>query len=480
MSNDLLYNCANAYKKLMNYEFEVELSVNKDIRKFTLKFDSSQFKHLSGLEKLEDIDEFNDKNSAALLHSIIKKKVTIQDVFRSRFADIKINENSPNNVEYYVVDRIRELANLYDNLHNMTNDNLHIHIWDKDCIAQKRPNHSKIAADYMFEFQNSATKKADTETTCAFFLEIKEKSKNKAIGMSIIPTDISYADDGSISVGRCQILSVNEIDKERNTSVNLISAPEELREKAYSDSLSKAQSITIKQDIKALKSKRKDFSMKKDTKSQTAYQRRMDIFKNKNIYSVDMLNEVLKSLTSQLESQNNKDVGHLIKQEIKTIQNEIIRRETEKNAELPSSITIAKSVRNDNGTISMTKPIVTIETPQSVIKAKSQIEKGTHLADSSIRNIFTDIKESFTKDISKLNKKTPERKPSKDSSAKLKSRAVQSVKSKTPVQVPVQAQEQEKEKVPMFSISELKSDKYAPTSSKDKDIRISKKNDLDL
>lgn len=52
--------------------------------------------------------------------------------------------------------------------------------------------------------------------------------------------------------------------------------------------------------------------MKKDTKSHTAYQRRLDIFKNKNIYSVDMLNEVLKSLTSQLESQNNKDVGHLI------------------------------------------------------------------------------------------------------------------------------------------------------------------------
>lgn len=41
--------------------------------------------------------------------------------------------------------------------------------------------------------------------------------------------------------------------------------------------------------------------------------------------------------------------------------------------------------------------------------------------------------------------------------------------------MPVQTQEQEKEKVPMFSISELKLDKYAPTSSKDKDIGRTKK-----
>lgn len=472
MSNDLLYNCANAYKKLMNYEFEVELSINKDIRKFTLKFDSSQFKHLSGLEKLEDIDEFNDKNSAALLHSIIKKKVTIQDVFRSSFADIKINENSPNNVEYYVIDRIRELANLYDNLHNMTNDNLHIHIWDKDCIAQKRPNHSKIAADYMFEFQNSATQKADTETACAFFLEIKEKSKNKAIGMSIIPTDISYADDGSISVERCQILSVNELDKERNTFVNLISAPEELREKAYSDSLSKAQSITIKQDIKALKSKRKDFCIKNDTKSQTAYQRRLDIFKSKNIYSVDMLNEVLKSLTSQLENQNNKDVGHLIEQEIKTIRNEIIRREIEKNAKVPSGIQITKFVQHNDGTISVTEPITTIKIPQFVDKAELAIKRAAHFVAVSATEIVSNIKNTF----SKPNKKTPPKKPVKNQSVKPKPKAVQSVKP----EMPVQAQKQEKEKVPMFSISELQSDKYAPTSSKDKDISRTKKNDLDL
>lgn len=181
MSEDLLYDCAEAYSILMNYEFEVELSVNKSIRTFLLSFQSNQFKHLAGLEKLKDVHEFRENDSTDLLKKILNRELTIHNVNESSFADIKINENSPNNVEYYVVDRIRELANLYDNLHNMTNDNLHIHIWDKDCIAQKRPNHSKIAADYMFEFQNSATQKADTETTCAFFLKSKKKLKIKQL-----------------------------------------------------------------------------------------------------------------------------------------------------------------------------------------------------------------------------------------------------------------------------------------------------------
>lgn len=474
MSGDLLYDCAESYKKLMNYEYEFQIAVNKTVRNFTLIFEDSQFKHLSGLGKLADIDEFKENDSATLLYKIINRELDIQDVLRSDFVNTRINENSPNNIEYYVTDRLNELKHFYDNLHNMTSENLYVHLWKRECSSNLRPNHSKIAADYMFEFQNSATQKADTETTCAFFLEIKEKTKNKAIGMSIIPTDISYADDGSISVERCQILLVNEIDKERNISVNLISAPEELREKAYSDSLSKAQSITIKQDIKALKSKRKDFSIKKDTKSQTAYQRRLDIFKNKNIYSVDMLNEVLKSLTSQLESQNNKDVRYLIEQETKAIRNEIIRREIEKNVELPSGIQITKFVQHNDGTISVTEPITTIKIPPFVNKAESAIKRAAHFVGISAADIFSDIKDVFKNGVSKLNKKPPESKPTQGQTAKPEPKTVQSVKPELPVQ------EHGQEKEPLFSIAELKLDKYAPTSSKDKDIGRTKKNDLDL
>lgn len=393
MSDDLLYNCAESYRKLMNYEYEFQIAVNKTVKKFTLIFEDSQFKHLSGLEKLSDNKNFALDSSKVLFNKILNKELTMQDVTNSPLANKRINENLSSTTSYYVVDRIKELMFLHDNLHNLTNENLQIHIWNRNCEPQNRPHHSSISADYLFVFQNTATRKSLTETTCTFFLETEYQ--HTVVGKSIFPTDISYSDDGSISVERCQILSVNEIDKEQNISTNIIYAPEELWKKAYSDSISKSQSITIKQDIKALKSKRKDFSIKRDTKSQIVYQRKIDIFSNTNIYSVDMLNEVLRSLTSQLESPNNKDVWELIEKEIKSIQNEIISRESNKNTDLSSDITIMQSVRNDNGTITMTKPIVTIETPQTVIKAKSQIEKGTHLADSSIRNFFTDIKDLF-------------------------------------------------------------------------------------
>lgn len=74
MSDDLLYDCAVAYKKLMRHEFEIALSIDKSIKEFTVVFESNQFRHLSGLEKLDDIDEFKEKNSAALLNKILKRK----------------------------------------------------------------------------------------------------------------------------------------------------------------------------------------------------------------------------------------------------------------------------------------------------------------------------------------------------------------------------------------------------------------------
>lgn len=159
----------------------------------------------------------------------------------------------------------------------------------------------------MFELQNSATQKSATETACAFFLETKDMNTNKvnnAVGVSIIPTDISYSNDGSISVDRCIILSVTEIDKNNfRNPTKLISAPEELREKAYSESNSKLQGKTINQDMKALRNKREKLSIKKDTKSQAAYQKQIEIFKNANIYKIEMLKQVLTSLTSQAQSQ---------------------------------------------------------------------------------------------------------------------------------------------------------------------------------
>lgn len=478
MSNDLLYDCAKAYEKMMDYEFEVELSVNKSIKKFNIIFEPNQFKHLSGLEKLEDKDEFKENDSTELFNKILRKELTISDVMSSDYANVPINQNSSTQTSYYVIDRLKELTYLYENLHNMTAENLHIHLWKKDCNRDMRPNHSQISADYMFEFQNSATRKSATENACAFFIETKERNAkkiNNAVGVSIIPTDISYADDGSISVERCLILSVTEIDKNNSRNpINLISAPEELREKAYSDSNSKLQFKKVKQDIADLKKKREKFLLKGDTKSQSLYQSQIDTFKKASKYTIETLKQVLTSLTSQAESQKNPDLKRLIEQEIKVIQGEMASREKNQTSELSSGIKISKSVINGEGTLAL-NPTVTIEQPKALVESRARIEKQIHLAKSSIDRFFSDIKSALSKLIAKPDKKTPKKKSVQHPEAKHEPyKAAQTVKRDMPDKEP------QPEKEPLFSIAQIKSDRYAPTSSKGKDIDRSKNNDLDL
>ena len=178
-----------------------------------------------------------------------------------------------------------------------------------------------------------------------------------------------------------------------------------------------------------------------------------------------MLEEAADRLMAQSKDPHNNDVKDLIIKEVDLIKAELANRE--KNAELSSGITIMKSVRNEDGTILTAKPLVTIETPKAVIKAASTIKRAAHFVGISVADIFSNIKDVF-------NKKAPESKSTKSKPIKPETKAIQSVKSEMPVQ------EHGQEKEPLFSIAELKSDKYAPTSSKDKDIDRTKKNDLDL
>lgn len=118
----------------------------------------------------------------------------------------------------------------------------------------------------------------------------------------------------------------------------------------------------------------------------------------------------------------------------------------------------------------MTKSITAIKIPPFVNKAESAIKRATHFIAVSAADILSNIKNSF----SKPNKKAPPKKSVKSQTVSSKPKAVQSVKAEIPTQ------EHGQEKEPLFSIAELKSDKYVPTSIKDKDVGRTKKNDLDL
>lgn len=475
MENDKLYECAATYLQNSEYEYEIKLYNSGTISKASFIFNKSHFMHLSGLEKLNDIVNSSEINSAELLDKILNRGITYQDILESSLWDEVFNDPQKNGVTYTLDDRIDTLTKFRDVLNN---GHIKAYSWDSQCHRTHRPYSSEINADFMLVFE-SDNKKTSDERIYAFF-KFDKNNPEIAHGISQFPTDRTYNNDGRRSVPEIAIISLIEHDNVNNVDRVIFELPAAEQQRLSEKSLKNSEYATIKADLKQLKSKRTKYLETNTAATQKAYEKRLSVFSNKNIYNGEMLKSVIERLTSQAQDPNNKQAKNLILREIEIIQAELVNREKNSNNEIPSSITIAKSVRNDNGTISMTKPLVTIETPQAVIKAKSQIEKGTHLADSSIRNIFTDIKDSFKKVISKLNKKTPERKPSKGSSAKPKSRVVQSVNPKTSVQMPAKEQKLEEEKVPMFSISELKSDKYAPTSSKDNDISRTKKNDLDL
>lgn len=475
MENDKLYDCAAAYIQNSEYEYEIKLYNSGTISKASFILNKSHFMHLSGLEKLSDIINSSEINSAELLDKILNRDITYQNILESSLWGEVFNDPQKNGVTYTLDDRIDTLTKFRDILNN---SRIKAYSWDSQCHRTHRPYSSEIAADFMLVFETE-NKKTSDERIYAFF-KLDKNNSEIAHGMSQFPTDRTYNNDGRRSVPEITIISLIEHDKVNNVDRVIFELPAAEQQRLSEKSLKNSEYATIKADLKQLKSKRTKYLEANTTAAQKAYEKRLSVFSNKNIYNVEMLKSVVERLTSQAQDPNNKQAKNFILREIEIIQAELANRERTPNNEIPSGITIAKSVRHDNGTVSMTKPIVTIETPQAVIKAKSQIEKGTHLADSSIRNIFTDIKDSFKKAISKLNKKTPERKPSKGKSVKPKSRVVQSFKPKTSVQMPVKEQKYEEEKVPMFSVSELQSDKYAPTSNQDKDICKNKKNDLDL
>lgn len=323
MQEDLLYDCAVAYKELMNYEYIIEVTVKKKIKKFNIVFEPNQFKHLSGLEKLKDISDFRNISSKVLLKKILDHNITTESIMNSSFINIRINDNTPSRIDYNIIDRLTELKTLYNKIHNIDNNNFCIYVWDKFCAPQYRPHHSKICADYFLEFKNSSTNKSETEAVCTFFIENRERTKTT--GVSIFPTDISYSNDGSISVERCTILSVREKNISLDQITDLFTVSPELFEKAYTDSLNKEQYITIKNDIKDLKKKRMEFFEKKSEKTETAYNKKLDVFKNRNIYSAEMLDSLRQSLKAQSENPNNASIKQLIEQELYYIENEIMQ-----------------------------------------------------------------------------------------------------------------------------------------------------------
>ncbi|MCM1529778.1 MAG: PBECR4 domain-containing protein [Alistipes sp.] len=467
-NNDKLYQCANSYAELGNYEYKICLHNNGTIINTTIGFDNSGFMHLAGLEKLTDLPPFSDISSSRLYDNIMDNTVTYQTACSSSSWNVPLNDPQKNSVTYTLDDRIDTFANFREVLNS---GNVKAYSWNLDCHRSQRPYNSEIAADFMLVFEPE-NKKTPDERIYAFF-RLDKNNPKVAHGISQFPTDRTYNNDGRRSVPEITIVSFVEHDKVNNVDRCIIEIPAEERRRLNEKILNNSEYATIKADLKQLRSKRTKYAETRSEAAQKAYERKLSVFSNRTIYNSDMLKNAAERLAAQAQDPHNSDVKDLILNEIKAVNAEIEKREKVPNAKLSSKITLTKETQNEDGTMSL-KPIISIETPQALTKAKSKIERGTHTAESKVYNFFSDIKDILKKAASMLDKKKRAAEQVKKPSVKHERKAAQP----TIPSAPEKKDEQEKE--PLFSVAEISSDKYAPTRSKDKNVGLDKKNDLEL
>lgn len=316
MENNLLYLSAKSYKKICNYQYIITLEKNKRIKKVTCNFDLSEFKHLSGIEKLNDIQvKFKNLSSKTLIQKIINYEIDYNDLQKSIYFNKKLNSSSENK-SYTLNDRLKVLSIIYDLFHN---GNYKIFDWLRNVSKEKRPFNSKISADYMFKFYSSDNK------TISFFVESKN-DKSIISPVSIFPTDLTYSNDGKISVSEYEILKIEEKDKTTGNINIIYSQSNDKILIKKEEEFQKEIHLKIKNDLKALKTKRLKYYTSNSETSKQKYENQKNIFKNQRIYTIELLLAIIDRLQDQYDDPHNSEVCHLILEEVDYIKSEINNR----------------------------------------------------------------------------------------------------------------------------------------------------------
>ena len=128
---DLLCECALAFQKLLDYEYNFVIGRKGQRREFSLTFEKSDFHHLLGLHKLKDIQQLQRGMREKIFDSIICGEITQELIQKSAYY-LQMNQ------------RISPLAGL----EKMLDDNNIIFRYN-----EKVHKFSLIKADYLLEGQ---------------------------------------------------------------------------------------------------------------------------------------------------------------------------------------------------------------------------------------------------------------------------------------------------------------------------------------
>ena len=130
LKDEILLTATKAYEGLLNREYIVTVGKNKKLESYSLSFTKNEYKHIFGLQKLDDVPFLKHYASAKVFEEVredadIRKKIVSSDFF------------------YKISKRIENLADLEQHLDSFTE----LHKWDNKLAFNKVK--SKIKADIL-------------------------------------------------------------------------------------------------------------------------------------------------------------------------------------------------------------------------------------------------------------------------------------------------------------------------------------------
>ncbi len=310
--NDKVKECAESYQYLVeqrvNYEIMIFDNKTKSIENLLIIFTPDEFKHLTGLEKMKELQKANylaDEFYAAAKEGVFTYQYISEGAKDYFFDDtgkteeeIKLMKGElPHGAvgKNELLDRLTALESIYDLFKGLKPDEdgnkeytLEIYQWDKNAHQSDRPQESKIQADFLLEFHSELAIEAQNPFT-DFFIVGKE-NQGKYVGMSIFHSELTRSRDKpeqvqfrrqrnqiERKVNRLEILSIVKKEKGRQDEI-LFSKDEKTIEKCekiashhelkiQQSSVHKNEDADVKKLMKELRDNRKKSNPKEYKKS---------------------------------------------------------------------------------------------------------------------------------------------------------------------------------------------------------------------
>lgn len=323
-------NCANAFRQMTEQgSLKLSLFSRGEIYEKEILFTSAEFKHLSGLHKIEDSVRGIPQKSRTLLKSACNGDIPMSAILKSSKVVDDTGKTEQEKAELRrehkilksdLISRLSAVENLSNQLQSVANgtSTLEVFSWDKDTRKEKRPNFSDIKADMLIEIQDSEN---SAQRTCFF---VVENNKGALVGESIFLSPYTYSADNEENcqkrknngftpekVNQYEILSATLCSDTKE--LVLIQAPVEKLEKCLQIDAETKENKQLEERLKPLVQARKQYlSAEQEGNKYKIDVARFDygrFFKNvalnKKMFPDDVVDKIKHKLETQLKSENN-------------------------------------------------------------------------------------------------------------------------------------------------------------------------------